>query len=280
MCLSIYSGNGIIMNTGGMTKLKKDNSKTTNDINQIRHTSIKMDTHKLIQLKQELQKAGDPEKAKIYYRFFKTGKGEYGEGDVFLGITTPKNKEIAKKHLDLSLSDIEEMLNSKIHEHRSCVLTILVRKFQKANELEKKKIFELYLKNAKKINNWDLVDCSAPNIVGEYLLNRKNERKILYKLANSDNLWEKRISMLATYTFIRAHQFEDTINLSEILMNDKHDLMHKAVGWMLREMGKRDVKILEKFLDKHAHYMPRTMLRYSIEKFDETKRKYYLNKGK
>ncbi len=234
----------------------------------------------LVQLKKELQKAGNPEKAKIYLRFFKTGKGQYGEGDIFLGITTPKNKEIAKKYAnsDITFAEIQELLSSKIHEHRSCALNILVNKFRKANQNEKKRIFELYIKNAKKINNWDLVDCSSSYIVGEYLLNRKNERKILYKLANSSNLWEKRISIVSTHTFIRNNQFEDTLNISEILMNDKHDLIHKAVGWMLREMGKRDVKVLEKFLDKHTHHMPRTMLRYSIEKFDEEKRKDYLRR--
>ncbi len=227
-------------------------------------------------LKQELQSLKNPEKAKVYLRFFKTGKGEYGEGDTFLGIIVPEQRKIAKKYINLSLEELQELLSTNIHEYRACSLFILIDKYRKSDETEKKKIFDFYLKNTTNINNWDLVDISAPHIIGNYLLNK--DRKILYKLANSKNLWEKRISIISTHTFIKNNEFEDTLKISEILLNDNHDLIHKAVGWMLREIGKRDQKTEETFLEKYHKTMPRTMLRYSIEKFDETKRKYYLNK--
>ncbi|MBT4823882.1 DNA alkylation repair protein [Candidatus Woesearchaeota archaeon] len=232
----------------------------------------------------ELKKAGNPEKARILQGFFKTGKGEYGEGDVFLGITVPKQREIAKKYVDLEIKDLQTLLNSKIHEHRLGALFILIMQYQKAakiadkkeSEKIKTKIVKSYLKNTKKINNWDLVDISAPKILGDFLLNK--DRNILYKLAKSKNLWEKRISMLATYAFIRENQFDDTLKISEILVRDDHDLIHKAVGWMLREIGKKDQAVEEKFLKKYYKTMPRTMLRYAIERFDEKKRKYYMKK--
>ncbi len=226
-------------------------------------------------LKQELQKLKNPEKAKVYLRFFKTGKGEYGEGDTFLGVTVPEQRKIAKKYINLSFEELQELLSSNIHEYRSGSLFILIDKYRKSDETRKKEIFDFYLKNTTNINNWDLVDISAPHIIGDYLLNKN--RKILYKLANSKNLWEKRISIISTFAFIRNNEFEDTLNISKILLNDNHDLIHKAVGWMLREVGKKDQKIEENFLEKYHKTMPRTMLRYSIEKFDENKRKYYLN---
>lgn len=222
----------------------------------------------------ELKTAGDQTKATVLGRFFKTGKGQYGEGDIFLGVYVPIQRQIAKKYSALSLTDLQTLLDSKIHEHRTGALFILCDQFKKADEKAKEKLFKFYIKNSKSINNWDLVDLSAPNIVGEWLL--KKDRKILYKLANSKNLWEKRIAIVSTLTFIRAKELDDTLKISEILLSDNHDLIHKAVGWMLREAGKRDEKKLRKFLDKHAVKMPRTMLRYSIEKFNEPTRKYYL----
>lgn len=222
----------------------------------------------------ELKVAGDQTKARVLGRFFKTGKGQYGEGDIFLGVYVPFQRQIAKKYSTLPLTDIETLLKSKIHEHRLGALFILCDQFKKADEKTKEKIFKFYLKNSQGVNSWDLVDLSAPNIVGEWLL--KKDRKILYKLARSKNLWQKRIAIVSTLTFIRAKQLDDTIKISEILMGDTHDLIHKAVGWMLREAGKRDEAVLRKFLDKHAVKMPRTMLRYSIEKFNPSTRKYYL----
>ena len=243
-------------------------------------------------ISQELNKLKNPAKAKILQKFFKTNKGEYGEGDIFLGITVPQQRKIVKKYFQqIKLSDIQKLLNSKIHEYRLVGVLILVEKYKKnldkslkkiltptqpVQNYSKKQIFDFYLKNTQHINNWDLVDLSAPNIVGDYLLDR--DKKILYKLAKSKNLWQRRISILATFAFIHENQFHDTINLSRILLKDSHDLIHKAVGWMLREMGKRDEKELIEFLDKHTAQMPRTMLRYAIEKLPEKKRKYYLNK--
>jgi len=231
----------------------------------------------LDQIKKDLAKLEDPERAKNSQWFFKTGKGQYGEGDVFLGITVPQQRKVAKKYMHLSLSDLQELLSSKIHEHRFTALVILISKYQKAEEPSKKEIFDFYLENSENINNWDLVDLSAPKIVGKYLLDK--ERSILYKLAKSDSLWERRISILSTFTFIDNNDFEDALNISEILLNDEHDLIHKAVGWALREIGKRDQNLEERFLVKHYLHMPRTMLRYAIEKFDEKKRKKYLNKN-
>jgi len=232
------------------------------------------------ELEKKLSEKANPDKAKILQRFFKTGKGEYGEGDIFLGIVVPEQRLIAKEFSHLKLEDIQELLDSKIHEKRMIGLFILIKKFEKAckekNEKIKKEIFEFYLKNAGKgnINNWDLVDLSAPNIVGKYLSDK--DRDILYELAKSDNLWERRIAILGTFAFIRGNEFEDSLEISKILLRDLHDLIHKAVGWMLREIGKRDVSVLEDFLKTHYRTMPRTMLRYAIEKFPEEKRKRYL----
>jgi 3-methyladenine DNA glycosylase AlkD len=230
-------------------------------------------------LKKDLEKAADPEKAKLLQRFFKTGKGEYGEGDVFLGIVVPKQREVAKKYQDIELSEMSHLLSSEIHEFRLVALLILTYKLKNKHITiqEKEKIFHFYLKNAQKgnINNWDLVDLSAPNIVGTHLLDK--DRKILYKLAKSNNLWEKRISVLATFMFIKYKDYKDSLKIAELLLEDKHDLMHKAVGWMLREIGKKDQETEEKFLKKHYKKMPRTMLRYAIEKFPENKRQAYLN---
>ena len=224
-------------------------------------------------LKEDLKSLGDEERAKILQRFFKTGPGEYGEGDKFLGVVVPETRKVAKKHLDLSLGEIEELLQSEIHEVRLAALLILVEKYKKTKD---KEIVDFYLKNTSRINNWDLVDLTAHKILGDYLLDR--DKGVLYSLAKSDNLWERRISIIATFAFIDERRFEDSLKLSEMLLNDKHDLIHKAVGWVLREIGKKDQEVEEVFLRKHHKEMPRTMLRYSIEKFSEEKRKFYMKK--
>ncbi len=229
-------------------------------------------------IKKDLEKLANPEKAEILARFFKTGPGEYGEGDVFVGITVPKIRKIAKKYERLAKKDVLKLLKSPIHEYRLTALIIFVLQFEKANNGEQKEIYDLYLKNTKYINNWDLVDVTTPKIVGAYLLERKNKRGILYKLVESKNLWERRIAVLACFTFIRNNDFIDILKISKLLLNDKHDLIHKSVGWMLREMGKRDIGKLRDFLDIHSKIMPRTMLRYSIEKLNDRERKKYMLK--
>lgn len=228
-------------------------------------------------VKKELQKLANPEKAKILSGFFKTGKGEYGEGDIFLGIAVPEQRRIAKRHSGMALNEIEELLSSKVHEHRLTSLLILIKKYKKSDDKKKRIIFDFYLRNVKNINNWDLVDISAPNIVGDYLLTKPELANILYRFAKSKNLWERRISILSVFAFIRANRFEDALKISELLLKDENDLVHKAVGWMLREIGKRNMNAEEKFLDKHYRVMPRTMLRYAIEKFEDRKKKFYLN---
>ena len=225
-------------------------------------------------LKQDLEKLADPKKAKILSRFFKTGKGEYGEGDTFLGVKVPNQRKVAAKYKDIALEDVQELLESRVHEYRLTSLFILVSKYKKADGLGKKEIVGFYLKNTKNINNWDLVDSSAPYILGNYLLDK--DKSILYTLAKSGNFWERRIAMLSTYAFIRNNEFEDALNIAELLLDDTHDLIHKAVGWMLREVGNRNLEKEEEFLKKHCKNMPRTTLRYAIEKFDDEKRKAYL----
>ena len=225
-------------------------------------------------LKKDLSLYTDFEKANILQRFFKTGKGQYGEGDIFLGIIVPNTRKVAKKYTDLSLNEIKKILYSKIHEERLCALLLLVEKYKKTDELNKKKVFNFYIKNAKQVNNWDLVDLSAPKIVGEYLLDK--DKEILYKFARSKNLWKKRISIISTLTFIKNNQYKDTFNILDILMKDKHDLIHKATGWMLREVGKKNLIEEENFIKKHNKSMSRTTLRYAIEKFSEEKRLKYL----
>lgn len=228
----------------------------------------------LLEIRQVIIKQTNPKQAIILQRFFKTGKGEYGEGDVFYGIKVPVLRSIAKQFRDLSLSDLKLLISSKVHEERLIAAFILVDQFKKGDEKKRKLIFNFYIKNREGINNWDLVDLSAPQIIGEYLLDK--EKDLLYKFAHSNKLWEKRIAVLSTFTFIRNHFFEDTLNICEILLNDKHDLIHKAAGWMLREVGKRDLAAEEEFLQKNYKIMPRTMLRYAIEKFPGKKRKAYL----
>ncbi len=222
----------------------------------------------------ELKKLENPKRAKVMQGFFKTGKGEYGEGDVFLGVSVPQTRSLAKRFSNSGFSELKKLLSSKIHEERLLALFVLVEKFKKGSEAEKKHVFGFYIDNLKGVNNWDLVDLSAYKIVGEYLFNR--DKKILFEFSKSKNMWERRISIVSTYAFIKKNSFETTFEISELLLGDKEDLIHKAVGWMLREAGKRNQEKEEEFLKKHYKRMPRTMLRYSIEKFPEKKRKSIL----
>ena len=231
-------------------------------------------------LKQDLRKTANPDKKQDLQRFFKTGPGQYGEGDIFLGVMVPQTRKVAKKYKDMNISQVKILLNSKIHEERLTAILILVQKYMansddKANQEE---VVSTYLANSKKINNWDLVDLSAHKILGNYMLHDKKKRDLLYSFAKSENLWERRISIIATMAFIKNNDFDDTLRISKILLHDEHDLIHKAVGWMLREIGKKDITIEENFLKKHYTKMPRTMLRYAIERFPEKKRLSYLRK--
>lgn len=231
----------------------------------------------LNQLTKEMLSLENKNQAQIYLRFFKTGRGEYGEGDVFLGIKTPMVREIAKKYYHhISLKDVEELLEKKYHEMRTVALVILMLQYKKAknDKLTQRKIFNLYLNKAHRINNWDLVDISAPHIIGDFILKYKED--ILRDLARSDNLWERRIAIVSTHALIKKRLFGETLEISNILINDEHDLIHKAVGWMLREVGKRNKNILEIFLKTRYKEMPRTMLRYAIEKFPEEERRMWL----
>ena len=224
----------------------------------------------------------DLKRAKNNGWFFKTGPGEYGHGDAFLGLTVPNCREVAVRFSSLPPQGIQRLLDDSVHEKRLIGLLILVGQYQAAaknhDDPARKVIVDFYLKNATRgrINNWDLVDSSAHKIVGDWLLDK--DRSLLYSLAKSKSLWERRIAIVGTAAFIAKGQLKDTFAIAELLMQDTHDLIHKATGWMLREAGKKDPRTLEKFLDRHAHHMPRTMLRYSIEKFDENKRKSYLTR--
>ncbi len=223
-----------------------------------------------------LRSLGNAEDAAIVARFFKTGPGEYGEGDVFLGVRVPVIRKVAKEFRALPLPQVESLLHSHLHEERLAALVILDLQAAKADAKTRKRIYELYLASTEFINNWDLVDLSAPRLVGGYLEGRS--RRPLYRLAKSKTLWQRRISILATLHFIRQDDFADTLEIAEILLADKEDLIHKAVGWMLREVGKRDLEALKQFLDRHRQVMPRTMLRYAIEKFPQRQRQRYLGK--
>lgn len=235
-----------------------------------------------------LKAVASPTKAKASAWFFKTGPGQYGEGDRFIGVTVPEQRTVAKQFRDLPLAEIERLLESPIHEHRLTALLILVGQYQRADAKAKKRVLDFYLDHLDRVNNWDLVDSSAGYIVGNYYLGRRavygpNSRcgsAVLQRLSRSKNLWRRRVAIIATQAFISAGQFNDTLTLAEQLLNDRHDLMHKATGWMLREVGNRDPKVLKAFLDEHASTMPRTMLRYAIEKFDPVTRKHYLNLDK
>ena len=226
------------------------------------------------QIRAAIREHADETQAKNLQWFFKTGPGEYGEGDKFLGLKVPVIRKIANANTDLTFSELQKLLDSKYHEDRLAALLILVKIFPKSGDEEKEKIFNFYLKNTANINNWDLVDLSAPKITGEYLLTRNKD--IIFGLAASDNLWERRIAVLTTFRFIKENQYNTSLDICLKLLNDPHDLIHKAVGWMLREIGKRDLKAEEDFLKIHYKQMPRTMLRYAIEKYPEKKRLAYL----
>lgn len=228
------------------------------------------------EIEREMREYIDPVKREYLPKFFKTGKGEYGEGDKFLGVVVPNTRLVAKRHKDAPFDVMAELLQSEWHECRLCALLMLVERFKKSDEKERKLIYDFYLSQTARINNWDLVDLSAPGIVGEYL--KDKPRKELYRLADSGLLWEQRIAVVSTYTLIKNNDFIDILALSERLLHHPHDLMRKAVGWMLREVGKRDEDLLVQFLEKHAKVMPRTMLRYAIEKFPEEERKEFMKR--
>jgi 3-methyladenine DNA glycosylase AlkD len=230
-------------------------------------------------VRKELQSMADPDKAAILQRFFKTGLGQYGEGDIFIGVMVPQSRQIANKFSQLPLGEVRTLLYSRIHEERLVALLILAWSYSVSSSREKEEeIVKFYLDNIKQVNNWDLVDLSAPNILGTHLVDR--ERSLLYRLAGSENVWERRIAIVATHHFIRNGDFSDTLQIAEMLLQDRHDLIHKAAGWMLREVGKRDSAAEEAFLEKHCSVMPRTMLRYAIERLPENKRRRYKKKGR
>ena len=228
-----------------------------------------------LKIQKRLRQFASRDKARVLQGFFKTGPGEYGEGDIFLGVVVPDIRRVAKEFQDTPVGEIKKILASRYHEERLLALLMLVREFAQGDEALKKRIYGLYLRSTRYINNWDLVDVSAPNIIGTYLLDKS--RKPLYAFAKSNDLWKRRIAILSTFTFIRQNDFDDTLRISKILLEDDHDLLHKAVGWMLREIGKRDLRAEERFLKQHYKKMPRTMLRYAIERFPEGKRRNYLD---
>jgi 3-methyladenine DNA glycosylase AlkD len=235
---------------------------------------------KAVEVRKELKNMADPDKAAILQRFFKTGPGQYGEGDIFIGVMVPQSRQVAKKFSQLPLGEVRTLLYSSIHEERLVALLILAWRYSSSSSSsreEKEEIVKFYLDNIKQVNNWDLVDLSAPNILGAHLLvdNRNDRRTLLYRLAGSENVWERRIAILATHHFIRNGDFSDTLKIAEMLLQDRHDLIHKAAGWMLREVGKRNAAAEEAFLEKHWNVMPRTMLCYAIERLPESKRRRY-----
>ncbi|MBI4826077.1 MAG: DNA alkylation repair protein [Nitrospirae bacterium] len=225
-------------------------------------------------IQQELRCCGDKIIAEHSQRYFKTGKGEYAEGDKFLGLRVPVIRKMVNKHRGITIDDCVKLLSSEFHEERLFALLSLVALYKISDEAVRENIFKLYLKNSKHINNWDLIDLSSPNIIGSHLYDR--DRKILYDLARSKSLWKRRIAVMATFYFIRENDFDDSLKLAELLLQDKEDLIHKATGWMLREIWKRDTKAAERFLKSHLKIMPRTMLRYAIEKMPEERRMKYL----
>jgi 3-methyladenine DNA glycosylase AlkD len=228
-------------------------------------------------VRKRLKKLGTRERADVSQRFFKTGPGQYGEGDVFLGVRVPELRRLAKEFKDLASREIQGLLRSEVHEERLVALLILVRNYPKADQQAQKRIYGLYMGHLRFVNNWDLVDVSAEHVVGAFL--RDKDKSPLYRLARSKDLWERRVSVLATFHYIKRNEFSETLKIARMLLLDEEDLIHKAVGWMLREVGKRDLAVEEKFLKTHYLKMPRTMLRYAIERFPEPKRQRYL-KGK
>jgi 3-methyladenine DNA glycosylase AlkD len=229
------------------------------------------------EIKQRLEELGDPVRADSLRRFFKTGPGEYGEGDIFLGIRVPVLRKLAKEYQAIRIDEARELLASPVHEVRLLALLILIGKYKTGSEATKEALYELYMRNLQFINNWDLVDVSAEHIIGDFLVDKS--KKPIYRLARSRILWERRIAIMATFHFVKRGRFTDTLKISKTLLGDQEDLIQKAVGWMLREVGKRDMSTEESFLKEHYQDMPRTMLRYAIERFPEPKREKYL-KGK
>ena len=225
-------------------------------------------------LQRELRRLGNPDRARISQWFFKTGPGEYGEGDRFIGLSVPQVRKLAKQYRQLSLPETKRLLRSPIHEERLLALLLLVSAFGTADEDVQRRIYVAYLRSTRYINNWDLVDCSAEHIVGAFL--RERSRAPLLRLARSASLWDRRIAILATFHFIKRSEFAPTLRIARRLLRDREDLIHKAVGWMLREVGKRDRATEETFLRQHYRQMPRTMLRYAIERFPERLRQRYL----
>jgi 3-methyladenine DNA glycosylase AlkD len=225
-------------------------------------------------IERRLHSLADATIAKHHLRFFKCGPGQYGEGDAFLGIKVPTLRTLSKEFTPAPVAELILLLQSRWHEARLLALMILVRKYERGEDAIHDEIYRSYLGNTHRINNWDLVDASAPHIIGAHLLER--DRAVLYELAKSESLWERRIAIVATQHFIRHDQFDDTLRIAEILLDDRHDLIHKASGWMLREVGKRNQPLLERFLHKHAKRMPRTMLRYAIERLPENLRRTYM----
>ncbi len=221
-----------------------------------------------------LKKTGTPTRAMVSAWFFKTEPGQYGHGDVFIGVTVPVQRTIAKQFRDLPMKQIDRLLKSKVHEHRLTAWLILCDQFERADKLSQKKIVQFFLRRTRYANNWDMVDTAAPAVLGEWLLN--HPRGILHRLALSKNIWERRISIIATQTLIRHNEYAETLRIAKILLHDDHDLIHKAVGWMLREVGNRDRAVEQKFLRPYCRRMPRTMLRYAIEKFPPSHRARYL----
>jgi 3-methyladenine DNA glycosylase AlkD len=226
------------------------------------------------EIRKKIRELANTDRAEFSQRFFKTGPGEYGEGDTFLGLSVPQMRTLAKEYRAISNEEVVNLLQSAIHDERAIALFILVQAFAKGDEAKKRQIYDLYLQQTEFINNWDLVDCSAAQIVGAFLLDKS--RKPLYTLARSNRLWERRIAIIATFHFIRQNEFAETLKIAGLLLTDKEDLIHKAVGWMLREVGKRNPGVEETFLIEHYEKMPRTMLRYAIEKFPEDRRQMYL----
>jgi 3-methyladenine DNA glycosylase AlkD len=226
------------------------------------------------ELEEILRTIGDPHRAVSEARYFKTGPGDYGEGDIFIGLTVPEVRRLSKEYKTFAFKEIVQLLQSPLHSARLLALFILVEIWPKASATHRNEIYHAYLDHARYINNWDLVDMSAPHIVGAYMWDK--DRSHLANLAMSDLIWERRIAIMATFYFIKRNQFTDSLKISQLLLNDSHDLIHKAVGWMLREVGKRDQIVEEDFLKLHYKRMPRTMLRYAIEKFPEYLRQQYL----
>jgi 3-methyladenine DNA glycosylase AlkD len=229
----------------------------------------------LTALRQLLRAAASSEKARLLQRFFKTGPGEYGEGDVFLGVTVPITRRVSRQSDGLALSEVRILLRSRFHEERLLALLILVRRFERGDHALRQRLFTFYLQHLRCINNWDLVDLSAPRIIGAWLLGR--DRSVLDRLSQSEDLWERRVAVLATFAFLPQDDFDDALRLCRRLLGDQHDLIHKACGWLLREVGKRNLSVLEAFLEAHARQMPRTTLRYAIERMSSTRRRFWMS---